>query len=441
MIADPYIAQLNSNSDLSLIEKFTLHYHDENLTDDLIINPNVDCTYYDPTDLKNLKCLSSSPLFLSLNIQSLNSKYESLKSLITQLGNDNIIIDVIAIQETWDIQYPEYLLLPGFQSFVFKKRAGMRGGGVGFYIKKGINYKILPDCSPFENKIIETLTLKLTYPNSKSLLVTNIYRSNGPILNVSQSQQIDRFLVNFDDLLRSLSGKRHESLIFTDSNLDLLKIGHHEKISTYMDSVFSHGYLQTILKATRIHNDKFSLIDHIFTNTACTSVKTGVLISDISDHFPTIFTFGSQPSKCRQKATISRIYFQQNMEKFRLNLSEQNWLSVTACNDVNDAYDAFWNIYSNLHDTNFPLKRCKFNRKIHKEQEFMTHELLLLRADKNILHKKALSAPTPENLTNYRRIRNEYNSLLRNAKKTYLHSKLVENAKSPKKRGKKQTKQ
>jgi hypothetical protein len=39
-------------------------------------------------------------------------------------------------QETWDIQYPEYLLLTGFQSFVFKKRAGMRGGEVGFYIKK-----------------------------------------------------------------------------------------------------------------------------------------------------------------------------------------------------------------------------------------------------------------------------------------------------------------
>ncbi len=99
------------------------------------------------------------------------------------------------------------------------------GGGAGFYVKKGINFKILPDCSPFENKIIEKLTLQLTYPNSKTLLVTNIYRSNGPILNVPQSQQIVRFLANFDDLLRSLSGKRHESVIFTDSNLDLLKIG------------------------------------------------------------------------------------------------------------------------------------------------------------------------------------------------------------------------
>jgi hypothetical protein len=202
-------------------------------------------------------------------------------NLVNQLHNDNIVINVITIQETWNIQYPEYLLLPGFQSFVFKKRAGMRGGGVGIYIKKGINFKILSDCSPFENKIIETLTLQLTYPNSKSLLVANIYRSNGPILNVSQSQQIDRFLANFDDLLRSPSGKRHESLIFTDSNLYLLKIGRYEKAATYMDSVFSHGYLQTIFKATRLQNDNFSLNDHIFTNTACTSVNTGVLITEL----------------------------------------------------------------------------------------------------------------------------------------------------------------
>jgi hypothetical protein len=146
-----------------------------------------------------------------------------------------------------------------------------------------------------------------------------------------------------------------------------------------------------------------------------------------------MFSFGSQPSKCRQKATTSRIYSQQNLDTFRTRLSEQNWLNVTACNDVNDAYNAFWNTYSNLHDTCFPLKRCKFNRNIHKEQEFMTPELLLLRVEKNNLHKKALNIPTPENLNSYKTTRNQYNSLLRNAKKTYFHSKLVANAKSPKK--------
>ncbi len=71
------------------------------------------------------------------------------------------------------------------------------------------------------------------------------------------------------------------------------------------------------------------------------------------------------------------------MDTFCLRLSEQNWLNVTACNDVNDAYDAFWNTNSNLHDTSFPLKIGKFNRNLHKEQEFMTYELLLLKGPKH----------------------------------------------------------
>ncbi len=41
-----------------------------------------------------------SPLFLSINIQSLNSKYEELRNQIVELLNQKISIDVIAIQET-----------------------------------------------------------------------------------------------------------------------------------------------------------------------------------------------------------------------------------------------------------------------------------------------------------------------------------------------------
>ncbi len=44
----------------------------------------------------------------------------------------NVKIDVIALQETWEIQDPDHLMLPGFQKIVFKNRRDMRGGGVGF---------------------------------------------------------------------------------------------------------------------------------------------------------------------------------------------------------------------------------------------------------------------------------------------------------------------
>lgn len=221
---------------------------------------------------------------MSFNIQSLNSKFDALKQLIQKLDSDKICIDVIAIQETWDILYPDQIQIPGYQLFIFKKRVGMRGGGVGFYIKNGINFKILNDCSPFENKIIESLTLQLTYPNSKTILVTNIYRSNGVLRNVTQGEQMNRFLSSFDDLLLKLAGKRHESYIFTDSNIDLLKIENNATVQAYLDSIFSQGFLQFNFKATRIQGNAHSLIDHIMSNTTSTTVETCVLVT-ISDRY------------------------------------------------------------------------------------------------------------------------------------------------------------
>ncbi len=40
----------------------------------------------------------------------------------------------------------------------------MRGGGVDFYIQNGLNFKIVDNLSPFENKILESVTLQISYP-------------------------------------------------------------------------------------------------------------------------------------------------------------------------------------------------------------------------------------------------------------------------------------
>jgi hypothetical protein len=42
----------------------------------------------------------------------------------------------------------------------------MRGGGVGFYIREGLNANIVENLSPFENKIFESITVQLSYPSS-----------------------------------------------------------------------------------------------------------------------------------------------------------------------------------------------------------------------------------------------------------------------------------
>ena len=98
---------------------------------------------------------------MSINIQSLQSKHDHLCTEIAEIESKGVLIDSIALQEVWDVRYPDSLPIPGFKTLICKKRAGMRGGGVGFYIKNHLNAEIVNELLPFENKILEALTIKL----------------------------------------------------------------------------------------------------------------------------------------------------------------------------------------------------------------------------------------------------------------------------------------
>jgi exonuclease III len=99
----------------------------------------------------------------------------------------------------------------------------MRGGGIGFYVRNGLNVKVIDNLSPFEQKIFEALTIQVSYPD-KSILVTSAYRSNGHIVNTTPAQQFERFQQSFDELLHNLSRSRLPFYVFIDSNIDLLNI-------------------------------------------------------------------------------------------------------------------------------------------------------------------------------------------------------------------------
>ncbi|MFN9983259.1 MAG: hypothetical protein ACK53Y_25250 [bacterium] len=64
------------------------------------------------------------------------SKYYEFKEYVQNLTANNICIYLIIIQETWNIPYPALVGIDGFQQIVFRTRTGLRGGGVGIYVKK-----------------------------------------------------------------------------------------------------------------------------------------------------------------------------------------------------------------------------------------------------------------------------------------------------------------
>ena len=89
----------------------------------------VDSAFHDTNSIISKFSNSNRPLFLNINIQSLQSKHEKLKNFILTLVNKNVQVDLIALQETWTIKHPQLLDIPGFQPLIFTNRKRGRGGG------------------------------------------------------------------------------------------------------------------------------------------------------------------------------------------------------------------------------------------------------------------------------------------------------------------------
>jgi exonuclease III len=330
-------------------------YFDNEIDDNPYFGMQISSNFYDVESLSCTEFAKKKPIYLSINIQSLQSKFEQLRTELNDFESKNISIDIIALQEIWDVNYPELFDIPGYKPLICKIRRGMRGGGVGFYVKNHLNAQILDEMSPFENKIIEAVTIRVSYQDKKPILLTSLYRSNGPLPNVTSSQQMERFISKFDTLLTQIKECKTEAYLFMDSNIDLLKLNEPSS-ANFLNLIFEKSFLQAIGKATRFQNNSKTLLDQIILNKTCESIQSGTLISDVSDHF---FTFIVPPtrSKTPQQAHQSislRDYSLNNLNIFKTELSNKNWDCVLNSHDVDNAYNAFWNIYNTCHDASFP---------------------------------------------------------------------------------------
>lgn len=122
-----------------------------------------------------------------------------------------------------------------------------------------------------------------------------------------------------------------------------------------------------------------------------------------------------------------------NIEKFNNCLGALKWEGVFASQDVDESYDIFWEDFKSIFEMCFPVRKHRFNRNVHKINNFMTAGLLVSRRNKLNLHKISIKYPTELNTTKYKTYRNIYNRVSRAAKKLYFEKGLSAAHKDPKK--------
>ena len=234
----------------------------------------------------------------------------------------------------------------------------------------------------------------------------------------SPIDQFEQFLELFTNLCDNIAFSGPAYLL-GDINLDLLKYQKCEQVTSYVDTLFSHGLLQIITKPTRCTNSSATLIDHIITNVCTPVLNSSIMISDLSDHYIVFHNVNSFSVKQPPKFIETRNFSKSNLLSFNNALLALDWSSVTSCNDVETSYNNFHDLFHSLYDLYFPLKKFKFNKNYHKLESWMTSGILISRLEKNRLFKYSRSNPSSANINIFKSYRNLYNAIVRAAKKMH----------------------
>jgi len=222
----------------------------------------------------------------------------------------------------------------------------------------------------FQEKIFESLTIEVQINKNKYLL-SSVYRPPNTLPNITAAEQFDVFTDKPSALLGFCNNQNNcNSLIFTDSNLNLHRLHNDQRVHDYLNNVTGAGFMQIITKSTRINDRSYSLIDHILTNRPDTENKAGVIVSDISDHFFTFIELNLKAKKQDQAKKTKHDMGEANVQRFKDSLRNTNWESILSENAVDTAFQKFWDVFKSLYDLCFPLITVQANKNIHKKKQF-----------------------------------------------------------------------
>jgi Endonuclease/Exonuclease/phosphatase family len=320
------------------------------------------CSYTDEYNFhatfSNCKNLS----LMSINIQSLNSKYQDLCLMINLMNLNNCSPDIICVQELWYIPDNVNYVLPGYHPLVCTLRSSAQGGGVGIFVKLCFKFSLLHSKSIFIERIFETIVIELDISNNSKIIIGSLYRPGTQHPRLNSSQTFEQFMELFSQQLNDLVSTNKTIYLLGDLNLDVLNYNKCAQVTSYVDLLFSFGLLQTVTKPTRYSGKTATIIDHVITNFQSNAYDTVILTSQLSDHFP-IVHFKKGPVKPNvPNFTEFRNFSKNNLDAFRIMLHGTSWDHVLECDDAQTSFNLFHDTFFNLYELFFPLKRVKFNR-------------------------------------------------------------------------------
>ena len=413
----------------NLLEKINI-----NMPDLEISNYNVQPSpYYTGDSFINTSELKFSQFsILSLNIQSLNSKYDTLITWLEQLRYLFFEFSAICLQETWLGEENDLALYQiNNYSCISQGKFCSQHGGLVIYLHSNYTYELV---FPVSSRPLtwEGLFIKIFNNGSgKHIYLGNIYRP--PVYNTT-NEHIQQFINEINLTLVNLNKSRSNIIWVGDFNIDLLKLQEKLIFRDFLLNMISHGLVPTLTLPTRIGDTSATLIDNVFSNfwERPQSTSSGIIITPISDHFPYFYSLSNATNYTKPNKYISyRKFNNDNVTKLRLELESldiMHLLDNEETADPNTNYNIIQNIFKLALEKHMPVIKSKYNKYKHKKTNWITFGILRSIKFRDNMYRRLRQ--TPLNTIEYQNLKFNllsYNKILkkviREAKLKFYQSK------------------
>ena len=304
------------------------------------------------------------------------------------------------------------------EGYNFERRdRGASGGGIGLYIKNGIEYSRRLD---FESADIEFICLEILSTHTRPFFVCCLYRPPDSSKHISKN-----FVNSFKNILSKVSAENKETIIVSDINCNYLDNENGKSIKEML-SLF--GFKQCIKGPTRVTENTESLIDVILSTNPNTLTSIKTLPTCFSDHHGIGCVRKLNNKKLPSETIVCRNYSNYNPNDLRDELRNVNWDIVYNEQNPNKAWRSMKETLKENIDRHAPIitKRIKAKR-----SPWLTDNVKAEMNQRDILHRKFLKSRLANDFNAFKIQRNKVNTLVRKAKKQHNTNLLTESANDP----------
>ena len=335
-------------------------------------------TMYDLDDIDMAKGLHIA----HLNVRSLVNKWDTIKA---QFMSKNL--HVLGLSETWlNNKLPDNLFNLSSEFILTRNdrkwtdnttTEPKKGGGVALYINVNLKFSDTEFSRWNTSNIdIESQWITIKLPNSKTILIGNIYRP--PQGNVEKFTQV------LDEYFNEIDFSKFEIFLMGDMNIDLLD-KQAEAGKKLINTIKPYGLCQLIKNPTRYSTMKNSLLDIFITNSNFIA-RSGVCDVNISDHQMILVTRKKIKVPKQKCSFTGRSYRNYNKDEFQNRIKNADWSDYDDKRNVEDKWQQLLKLVYGILDVMCPLKTFRINQ---VKEPWITAPLIELIKDKDKAIKDA----------------------------------------------------